>query len=642
MIILQTLKITKSFGIETILSDINITIQSQDRIGLVGINGAGKSTLLKIIAAKLLPDSGEIQIAKNAKIGYLAQDSGLETNNSIWDEMRGVFADLIEQEKYIRTLEAKMSDPNSTNNPNTYEKLLNEYANLTEEFREKGGYSYEAQIRGVLSGLGFQSFDYYNQRINTLSGGQKTRLALAKLLLEKPALLILDEPTNYLDVNTLTWLEGYLKSYPGAIFVVSHDRYFLDAIVNIIYELDRTKINKYSGNYTQYIDQKAAQLEIDLKNYEKQQAEISKLEDFVQKNIARASTTRRAQSKRKMLEKIERIERPTTKQKTTSFSFETDVQSGNNVLRVNNLSMGFNEKLLFENVSFDIYKQERVALIGPNGIGKTTLLKLLLKEGTEPIKGTIDYGSNVRIGYYDQEQDKLQMNKTIIDELWDEYPTMVESEVRTILGSFLFSGDDVYKLIKDLSGGERARVSLAKLILKKANFLILDEPTNHLDIFSREVLENALIEYNGTILFISHDRYFLNQISTRTIELTVNGIVDYLGNYDYYLEKKAEFEEAERVQVNGETDNSTKNQYEEDRKKQRLERQLKRKIEAIESEIEQHELTVSKLESELISPEVFSNHHLSMTKNEELNNLKNKIEQLLEEWELIQKELEIT
>lgn len=642
LILLQTNRLSKSFIVEPILSDIDIQIQSNERVGLVGVNGAGKSTLLKIIAGEMLPDSGEIHLAKSATVGYLAQDSGLDTELTIWEEMKLVFIDLIKQEQSLRRLEEKMSDPTYLENATMYEKLLKEYSESMERFKDQGGYEYESQIRGVLHGLGFHSFPYEETFIHTLSGGQKTRLALAKLLLISPDLLILDEPTNYLDIETLTWLEAYLKSYSGAILVVSHDRYFLDALVTVIYEIERTKATRYVGNYSQYIEQKAQQLELTLKKYEKQQAEIAKLEDFIQKNIARASTTRRAQSRRKALEKIEKIDRPILKQKKAYFTFDIEKQSGTQVLSVKDLSIGIGARHLFENVSFDITRGERVALIGPNGIGKSTLFKSISGNPIAEIHvdGIIQYGSNVMIGYYDQEQDRLHLEKRVIDEIWDEHPTMLESEIRTLLGNFLFIGDDVFKKIKDLSGGEKARVSLAKLLLQKANFLLLDEPTNHLDIFSREVLENALIDYPGTILFISHDRYFLNRIATRTIELTTEGATNYLGNYSYYLEKKAELEEQTQVQSTQIEQKATKQQYIEEKERQKIERSLKRKIESIEAEIERLEEEIRKIETELLQPEVYSDHQLSYAKNDELQQMKNQLDHLMLQWEEIQEELE--
>jgi len=643
LLILQTKQITKSFGVDPILLDINLQINSQERIGLVGVNGAGKSTLLKIIAGEILPDSGNVDIGKGVKIGYLAQDSGLDTNRTIWEEMKTVFSHLLTQEKYIRELEDKMSQPSLLNDEVEYQRLMNEYAKQIDDFRDKGGYSYEAQIRGILHGLGFNSYDYNKQSIYTLSGGQKTRLALAKLLLEAPHLLILDEPTNYLDIETLTWLEGYLKTYSGAVLVVSHDRYFLDALVTIIYEIEQSRAIRFVGNYSQYIDQKAKQLETMMKQYEQQQDEIAKLEQFIQKNIARASTTRRAQSKRKLLDKMDRMDRPLSEKNAASFSFDIEKMSGNNVLMVKDLAMSFNNNKIFENVSFQINRGDRVALVGPNGIGKSTLFKLISTSKWEPNNGHINFGSNVTLGYYDQEQEQLNLENKLIDEVWNDYLHLTEKEVRTLLGNFLFIGDDVFKKIKDLSGGEKARVSLAKLMLKNANLLLLDEPTNHLDIYSREVLENALVDYPGTIFFISHDRYFLNRIATRTIELEPSGVTNYLGNYQYYLEKKAEIEEEKQsteVKEASNEEKSNKLQFQQEKEKQKIERQLRRKVATIEEEIEQHEEKISKIEQELLQPEVYMNHEISLTKNEELNKYKTELEDLLLNWEEAQKELE--
>lgn len=637
MILLQAINISKSYGSYSILSNINIQVQTNERIGLVGRNGTGKSTLLKIIASKTLADSGDIRIAKNINIGYLAQDYQFQTQNTIWNELLSVFSHVIEKEKYLRSLEVQMSNLTNSEQEKEYSNLLSEYSHLTEEFKEEGGYSYESKIRSVLHGLGFSSDDYYNKNINTLSGGQKTRLALAKLLLTEPMLLILDEPTNYLDIDTLTWLENYLKSYPGSVLVVSHDRYFLDSLVSIIYEIENTKSTKYIGSYSQYLDQKAKKFLAMEKQYRKQQSDIKKLEEFVQKNIVRASTTKRAQSRRKQLEKIDKIDSPSTS-KNVSFIFNSSKESGNNVLMLSNISASYNEKIIFNNVSFDIYKNERVALIGQNGIGKSTLLKLITGI-LSSYTGSIKYGSNVKIGYYDQEQNNLNLQKKIIEDLWDDFPSLSEKEIRSTLGNFLFSADDVFKQIKDLSGGERARVSLAKLMLLNANFLILDEPTNHLDTFSREVLENALLEFPGTIMFVSHDRYFLNRISSRTIELTSTGATGFLGNYDYYLEKKAELEEDKIVLTNTRKAIS-QNPYNDDRERNKILRKLKRKLELLEKDIGNTELLISNLEQELLTPEIYSDYQVAFNKNKEIDLLKEQLELQLYEWEKVQLELE--
>ncbi|MGD9678222.1 MAG: ABC-F family ATP-binding cassette domain-containing protein [Vulcanibacillus sp.] len=638
MIILQTNGISKSFGIETILSDINIQIHTNDRIGLVGLNGAGKSTLVKIITSEIPTDTGNVNISKGIKIGYLAQNSMLDTEKTIWNEMISLFSELIKKEINIRELELKMSDSNYTSNSKKYEKLVNEYSRLAADFKDEGGYSYEAKIRGVLHGLNFNSIDYHKQFVNTLSGGQKTRLAMAKLLLEEPDLLILDEPTNYLDIETMTWLENYLRSYPGAILIVSHDRYFLDLLVNTIYEIEATEAYKYVGNYSQYIEQKNALIEQQVKQFTKQQSEIKKMEDFVQKNIARASTTKRAQSKRKALEKIDKMDRPKNS-KNVSFSFNTDTKSGNNVILLKDLSMSFDNKTIFNNVSFNIKKGERVALIGPNGIGKSTILKLINNK-LAPSSGTIEFGSNIKIGYYDQQQYDLNLEKSILDELWDDYPELSEKDVRTTLGNFLFFNEDVFKKIDNLSGGEKARVNLAKLMLKNSNLLLLDEPTNHLDTYSREVLENAILDYSGTILFVSHDRYFLNRISTRTIELSLSGVTNYLGNYDYYIEKKADLEENVIENPNTKYEKSDKDCYRGEREKISIQRQLNRKLELLEKEIKELEENIVDIELQLTNEEVFSDHQLTYQKHKELEKIKMDLEALLDKWELIQLELE--
>lgn len=536
MILLQVNQLCKYFGADLILSNIKLEVQTRDKIALVGRNGAGKSTLLKIISGQLSYDNGEIIQPKDVSIGYLAQNTGLQSTRSIWDEMLTVFQPLIEMEKDLRQLENKMAQLSPTENHEQYEQILKDYDHLQIKFKDNGGYQYEADIRSILHGLNFYEKDYLTE-IASLSGGQKTRLALGKLLLTKPDILILDEPTNHLDIETLSWLEQYLQSYEGAILIVSHDRYFLDKIVHTVYEISQNKIEKYVGNYSQYLLLKAENFERELKQYEKQQDEIANLTNFVQKNIARASTTRRAQSRRKQLERMERLSRPLGVEKSASFNFHIDRQSGNDVLNINKLAIGYDGKQITENIHLQITRGESIALIGPNGIGKSTLLKTIARKLT-PIHGEIRMGANVSIGYYDQEQADLSSHKRVLNELWDDYPSSDEKDIRTVLGNFLFSQDDVLKPVSSLSGGEKARLALAKLYMQKANFLILDEPTNHLDLDSKEVLENALIDYPGTLLFVSHDRYFINRIASKVIELAPNGAIEYLGDYDYYFEKK--------------------------------------------------------------------------------------------------------
>jgi len=636
MILLQAEHIHKSYGVDIILQDISLQIQTGERVGLVGVNGAGKSTLMKILAGQLSYDSGVIRKPKEVSLGYLAQDGGLESERTIWDEMMTVFTHLQQEEQELRKLETLMGDPAVLADEKRYSQILEDYSRRMELFKEKGGYSYEANIRGVLHGLRFADMDWKTP-IKTLSGGQKTRLALAKLLLQAPTILLLDEPTNYLDIETLSWLETYLLNYEGAILVVSHDRYFLDKLVTVVYEIERTKAVRYPGNYSQFLDTKAARLEQDLKRFEKQQEEIAKLEDFIARNIARASTTKRAQSRRKMLEKMDRMEKPITQTKSAHFSFEIAKMSGNVVVKANNLSVGYGDTVLSSQLSFDIEREERVALVGPNGIGKSTLLKTIV-EKLPALAGSFQLGSNVTIGYYDQEHRELHDGKTVLAEIWDDYPQMQEKDVRTLLGNFLFSGDDVLKKISDLSGGERARVSLAKLMLKQANFLILDEPTNHLDIWSKEVLENALYDYPGTILFVSHDRYFLNKIATRVLELSPDGVTSYLGNYDYYVEKKQELAElameqaAQAAKKAGQTAPSERSSYEQEKEAKRRERQRQRRLEEIESGIQEREEAIARWEAELCEPEIYSDHLEANKRNEWIQQAKQEIEQLYEEW----------
>lgn len=636
MILLQVNQLSKSFGADPILTNIKLEVQTRDRIALVGRNGAGKSTLLKIIAGQLSYEAGDIIKPKEVEIGYLAQNTGLESDFSIWDEMLTVFQHLKKQEKLLRQLEESMSNPAIFNNPKEYDRILKEYDNLQVSFKENGGYQYESDIRSVLHGLNFHTFDY-STKISSLSGGQKTRLALGKLLLTKPDILILDEPTNHLDIDTLSWLESYLQGYEGAILIVSHDRYFLDKVVNQVYEISRLHITKFTGNYSAYLDQKALNYEREMKQYEKQQEEIAKLQDFIQRNLARASTTKRAQSRRKQLDRMQVMDRPLGDEKSASFGFEIERQSGNDVLKVDSVAVGYNGEKVSEDLSFRLTRGESIALVGPNGIGKSTLLKTII--GNLPqLSGEIHFGSNVTIGYYDQEQTELTSNKRVLNELWDDYPLKNEKDIRTVLGNFLFSGDDVLKTVSTLSGGEKARLALAKLMMKKANFLILDEPTNHLDLDSKEVLENSLIDYPGTILFVSHDRYFINRIATKVLELSPNRATEFLGDYDYYIEKKLEFEELKALEATKNLSTSfqqerqEKSNYQQDKEAKKLERQRKRRLEEIEELIEKLENTIEKNEQLLCEPDIFQNHEKVLELTKENEQAKEMLENLLEEW----------
>lgn len=638
MILLQVNQLMKNFGADPILSNIKLEVQTRDRIALVGRNGAGKSTLLKIIAGQMSYDSGEIIKPKDVKIGYLAQNTGLESEQSIWDEMLTVFEHFQVQEKELRRLEERMSDPDLMANQQEYDRILSEYDKLQVQFKEEGGYQYESDIRSVLHGLNFHSFSY-DTKISTLSGGQKTRLALGKLLLTKPDILILDEPTNHLDIDTLTWLEQYLQNYDGAILIVSHDRYFLDKVVSQVYEISRLQIRKYTGNYSAYLDQKAANFEREMKEYEKQQEEVAKLQDFIQRNLARASTTKRAQSRRKQLEKMDIKDRPLGDEKSASFGFQIDKQSGNEVLKADSIAIGYDGAEISNGISFRITRGESIALVGPNGVGKSTLLKTIIDK-LSPIAGDFQHGSNVFIGYYDQEQAELSSNKRVLNELWDEYPLKPEKDIRTVLGNFLFSGDDVLKNVSTLSGGEKARLALAKLMMQKANFLILDEPTNHLDLDSKEILENALIDYPGTILFVSHDRYFINRITTKVIELSKNGATEYLGDYDYFIEKKQEQEELRALDSiqNGavpQQSNQEKTSYQLDKEAKKMERQRQRRLEEVEKQIGELEVQISEFEQQLCEPEVYQDHEMVLTITTKNNEAKAKLDELVEEWTVL-------
>lgn len=639
MILLQVNQLNKYYGADLVLSNIKLEIHTRDRIALVGRNGSGKSTLLKIIAGELAYDSGEIIKPKEVTIGFLDQHTGLVSDRTIWDEMLTVFEDLRSMEKRLRNLEQEMAKEETYTDEGKYKQILSEYDYLQHEFKELGGYQYEADIRSVLHGLNFSTFNYQETKISNLSGGQKTRLALGKLLLSKPDILILDEPTNHLDIDTLTWLEQYLQSYDGAILIVSHDRYFLDKLVNQVYECAQTTLTKYVGNYSQYLVQKAENYERDLKMYEKQQDEIARMKEFIAKNLTRASTTKRAQSRRKALERMQMIDKPHRDDKSANFSFQIERQSGNEVLNVVDLAIGYGANQISKNIHFRIQRGDSIALLGPNGVGKSTLLKTIVGQ-LQALSGNIHFGANVTIAYYDQEQANLTSNKRVLNELWDEYPTKTEKEIRTILGNFLFSGDDVLKNVSTLSGGEKARLSLAKLMMLNANFLILDEPTNHLDLDSKEILENALVDFPGTILFVSHDRYFINRIATKVFELSTNGVTEYLGDYDYYIEKKEEMMEIQKLSEESEhnqtqepaSDLDAKTRYEQEKELKKVERQKKRRIEEIETLIESLEMEIAEKEQQFLHPEIYSDHTKVAELNKEIEKAKAKIETLLEEW----------
>ncbi|EAE3633233.1 ABC transporter ATP-binding protein [Listeria monocytogenes] len=648
MILLQVQQISKFFGAEVILDNIKLEVKTGDRIALVGRNGAGKSTLLKIIAGKMSYDGGTISKPKSVEIGYLAQNTGLESSKTIWDEMLSVFDSLRKMEADLRKMELRLGEPELYNDPEKYQALMTDYDTLQHTFKEIGGYTYEAEIRSVLNGLRFYPEDY-EVEISSLSGGQKTRLALAKLLLAKQDILVLDEPTNHLDIETLAWLETYLQNYHGSLLIVSHDRYFLDKVVNQVYEISRTKIDHYKGNYSSFVSQKQAKLEQMWKEFDKQQKQIAKLEDFVARNIVRASTTKRAQSRRKQLEKMDVLGRPQGDEKAAHFGFQFEKQTGKDVLMVDQLSIGYaKDKRIASNLTFEMKRQDSLALVGPNGIGKSTLLKTLIRD-IPALSGEFHFGAGVKIGYYDQEQAKLTSNKTVLMELWDDYPELNEVNVRTTLGNFLFSDDDVLKNVQSLSGGEKARLALAKLTLLEANVLILDEPTNHLDIESKEVLEAALIDFEGTILFVSHDRYFINRIASKIVELAPEKATVFLGDYDYYQKKLAEAKELARLDAEdrrkkGEQVEATasvrKLNYQEEKEQQKLLRQRKRKLEEVEKSMEATDEKIAELEHQLTNPEVFQDHEKALEITQELDAVKATGEKLMEEWETLSEELE--
>ena len=648
--LLQASSITKHYGVTPVLEGISLQINERDRIGLVGVNGAGKSTFLRVLAGEIAPDTGSVSKPRELKVGYLAQNGGLQGHRTIMEEMNSAFGPLLEQEKTLQSLEARIADPAELENAERYEALLSQYAEVSEKFRDNGGFEMKNRVRGILHGMGFGEFSP-DTEVASLSGGQRTRLALARLLLVQPELLLLDEPTNHLDIQTLTWLEHYLRSYAGAMVIVSHDRYFLDATVTSIVEIERHQATRYTGNYSRFMDLKAAAFDQQLKLYEQQRKEISRMEDFIQRNIVRASTTRRAQSRRNALERIERLEKPNALRQA-SFSFTTERRSGKDVLRVIKCAAAPKEEMepLFRNVSFEVKRGERVALLGPNGVGKTTLLRALIDK--LPLRaGAIEWGVGISIGYYDQEQRELNPANTVLDEVWNAYPHQPEAEIRTVLGNFLFSGEDVRKKVGSLSGGEKARVALSKLMLLKANVLLLDEPTNHLDLMSREVLEAALEEYDGTLVFVSHDRYFLNRIADRVVELSRDGAEHFLGNYDEMVAKKLQMEEwaGENAHaggggssgISGSSSSSSgepASSYEAEKQAKREDRARARKREQAEADIARLEGEIAALQEEMASPEVATDYVLLREKQEVAERKQSELDEVYAVWEQLMDE----
>ena len=635
MIILSCKDICKSYGIRDILKNITFSINEGDKVGIIGANGEGKSTLFKILTKELSQDSGEVFIDKNKTLGYLSQNLALNSEKNIYEEALSVFDELLNIESKLSSLEIKMSEPYDEKKASYHEKLIKDYTTLQDLYSHKGGYVYKGEISRVLKGLGFTENDFYKS-INTLSGGQKTRVALCKLLLRKPDIILLDEPTNHLDLEAISWLEDYMKNYKGTVLVISHDRFFLDSVTNNTFEVIGGKVECYNVPYTKFIDLRKKNYEAKLKAYNLQQAEIKRQEAIIEKfrSFNREKSIRAAESREKVLEKMEKIEAPTHAKEASKIKFEASVKSGYDVLHIENMAKSYGDKTLFSNLNLDLKRGEKVALIGENGRGKTTLFKIIMDK-VEADKGVKVLGTNVNVGYYDQEQSDLNLDKTIIDEVWDDFPNLTTSKLRSYLASFLFTGDDVFKVINTLSGGEKCRINLLKLILSKSNLLLLDEPTNHLDIISREALEDAILEYDGTLMVISHDRYFLNKVISRILELKEDGVSEYLGNYSYYQEKKlnpSRFESYEEL-ANGKTKTQLKDEKKKKREAEKEAKAIQLKIKNLEKTISEKEDELNNLQEQLCLESIYSNPSESQRVNNEIKSLEQLIANLYDEWE---------
>lgn len=631
MIIAQAQDLEQRFGGNTIFSNISFSVPDNARIGLVGPNGAGKTTLLKIMTGQQEPTSGQFTINKGLKVGYIAQENALDEDKTIWDEMLTVFDNLIEKNKRITKMQEQIAE-----HPED-EELLKRYDQLAYDFEQEGGFTYQAEIKSILNGFNFKE-NTWQKIIGTLSGGEKTRLAFVKLLLQKPPVLLLDEPTNYLDLDTLDWLEAFLKNYQGAIITVSHDQYFLDHLANQIFELNFGKLTTFKGNYSQYVKERELMNNQQEAAYEKQQEKIKKEEEFIQKNLVRASTTKRAQSRRKALDKMERIKPPKHKQKVR-INFTSDRPSGKEVLIAKDLTIGYPDKTMVSDIDFQVNKNDRVAIIGPNGIGKSTLLKTIMKK-IEPKDGSIKYGASLDIGYYDQELQSLDPSKTVLDTIWDRHKTMPEKDVRSILASFLFTAEDIDKTVGQLSGGQKARLTLTVLSLEKDNFLLMDEPTNHLDIEAKEVLEQALDTYDGTLLFVSHDRYFINELANKIISVRDGHAKIYNGNYSYYLDEKAKqaaaVQEAEAEQTESTTSanqNKGKLSYQEQKARDSQKRKLERAVSEAEARIEKLEAEEQEIQTEMANPDIAASFEKLGPLQEKLSAVQEQLEQANNDWE---------
>lgn len=645
MILLQLNDISKSFDGEDIFTNVDFEVKTGERIGVVGRNGAGKSTLMKIIAGVEGYDSGHISKIKNLKMGYLTQQMTLNSTATVFEEMSKPFEHLKNMESLIKEETDWLAQHTSEYETQTYQEHMERYESLTNRFEQLEGYQYESKIKTVLHGLNFTESDF-DKPINDFSGGQKTRLSLAQMLLNEPDLLLLDEPTNHLDLETTKWLEDYLKYFKGAIVIISHDRYFLDKIVTQIYDVALGDVKRYVGNYEQFIEQRDQYYEKRMQEYEKQQEEIQKLENFVEKNITRASTSGMAKSRRKTLEKMERIDKPMIDARSANIQFGFERNTGNDVMHIRDLKIGYDFPIT-QPINIEVFKGDHIAVIGPNGVGKTTLIKTIANK-QDKLAGEITFGANLQIGYYDQKQAEFKSNKTILDYVWDQYSHMNEKDVRAVLGRFLFVQEDVKKIINDLSGGEKARLQLALLMLQKDNVLILDEPTNHLDIDSKEMLEQALKHFEGTIIFVSHDRYFINQLANKVFDLNHEGGQMYLGDYQYYIEKT---EEAAAIKAQEELNNSSpktkdnndttisSSSYSTQKQQKSQQRKIERQIEQCEAKIEEFETHISYIETQLTQPEVFNDPIKAAELAEKKNNTEQKLEQVMLEWEELQEKL---
>ncbi|MGX7090691.1 ABC-F family ATP-binding cassette domain-containing protein [Gemella morbillorum] len=633
--LIQLNNVTKNFVVNEVFSNVKMEINDKDRIAIVGRNGAGKSTLLKIISGEIDFDNGERTVSKDTTIGYLSQEFIVREDLSIYEEMITCFNEIIELEKELEKISYELTSENIESNPG----LLDKYDRLQNQVLTHKDYHYKSKIDSVLYGLDFDK-EVFDKKISTFSGGEKTRLSMAKLLLSEPDLLILDEPTNHLDMENVAWLENYLSSYNGAIVIVSHDRYFIDKVVNVVYNLEFGKLKKYVGNYSNFLRQYEEDYEKNLKEYISQQKDIKRLEEFVQKNIARASTSKMAKSRQKVLDRMEIIDNPRKDDKAANIEFRIKEQSGRDVLIINDLQVGYEEQV-GQKYNFSVYKGDRLAIVGKNGIGKSTLIKTIAKK-QKKLGGNIQYGSKVSLGYYDQKQAEFESSKTILNELWDEYPLMKEAEVRTVLGRFLFRGDDVLKIVRDLSGGEKARLQLAKLMLEKNNLLILDEPTNHLDITSKQVLEEALENYEGTILFVSHDRYFINKIANKVFDITEEGYNIYLGNYDYYLEKREQEKIAKRLKEEKIAEAVVKevNDYVLSKEEKRRIRKLERTRDELIVQIDELESKIKIVNEELMKEEVYTDAVKTQEWNGKLKKLTSELEEKNNSWLELEEELE--